>query len=154
MTVRVLKQSCSCGKIWQRCISQIMAKTIRSLKIPFFVIAYSQKSLFSVDDDQGISTLPIFTDAEAAEKYRRYFARKFNLKLLVCVTDTVEKGLNMIECAAMACKSLEYAVIDPHPPSSKLQQPQPKPIQSIIAYLLGRYHRSRTVRNRPSPHKK
>ena len=121
------------------------------LRVPFFVIAYNQKTLFSVDDEHGVGTLPIFTYAEAAEKYRRFFTRKFKLKLQICVADKLENGLNLIECASLACKTLEYAVINPLPPLLKNIQPKLKPIQTIIASLLSQYQKGR---NHQSPHKK
>jgi hypothetical protein len=131
----------------------IMAKALRLLKIPFIVIAYNAKTIFSFDNEEGISTLPIFIDAEKAEKFRRYFARKFKLKLQICVVDSVEKGLNLIECASMVCKTLQNVVIDPPPPSSKATQPPLRPIQTVINSLQGRYRRQKAS-IRQSLHKK
>ena len=123
------------------------------LRVPFFVIAYSTKKLFSVADDSEIGTLPIFTDAAAAEKYRRFFARRHKLKLQVCVADKIENGLNLIECASLACKTLQYVVIDPVPPTKGAMQPPLKSIQTIIATLLTQYRRQKG-RNHRDPHKK
>ena len=128
-----------------------MAKAPKLLQVPFFVIAYNPKILFSVDDENGVGTLPIFTDAAVAERYRRFFARKFKLKLQVCVADKLENGLNLIECASLACKTLKYAVINPPPPLLKNVQPKLKPIQMIIASLLSQHQKAH---NRRSPRKK
>ena len=128
-----------------------MAKTPKLLRVPFFVIAYNPRTLFSLDDENGIGTLPVFTDAEAAEKYRKFFARKCKLKLQICVADKIENGLNLIECASLACKTLEYVVINPLPPLLKNVQPKLKPIQTVIASLLNQH---RKARNRQSPRKK
>jgi len=122
----------------------------RLLKVPFFVIAYNAKKLFAIDDDKGSSTLPIFTEAEAAELYRRYFARKFKLKLQVFVVDKTENALSLIECASLACNSLQHAVINPFLPSPNITQPPSKPIQKIIASLRSQ---CRKGRNHQSPHK-
>jgi hypothetical protein len=131
-----------------------MAGTTKPLTVPFLIIAYNQRVIFSVDDGKGTSTLPIFTDAVIAEKYRRYFARKHKLKLQVCIADKLENGLNLLECAVLACKTLKYAVINPLPPTAKAIQPPMKPIQSIITSLLSQYRRSRKVRTPRSPRKK
>jgi hypothetical protein len=128
-----------------------MAKTL--LKVPFLVIAYDTKKLFSVENEKGIGTLPIFTEAETAEKYRRYFARNFRIKLQICVVDQIEKGLNLVECASLACQTLQHIIINPLPPSSQTEQPQRKPIQTVIKSLLSQYRR-RKARNLRNPHKK
>jgi hypothetical protein len=148
-----LKKETPCGKIWQRRILEIMAKTSQRLKTPFIIIAYDMKRIFSVDNDEETSILPIFTDAEAAEKYRRYFARKYKLKLQICVAGKAENGLNLVECAAMACKTLKYVVINPLPPSSKTEQPKLKPIQEIITVLMNQCRRQK-AHSRQNLHKK
>ena len=123
----------------------------RLLKVPFFVIAYNSKKLFAIDNEKGNSTLPIFTEAEAAELYRRYFARKFKLKLQVFVVDKIENALSLIECASIACSSLQHAIINPFLPSPNITQPVSKPIQTIIASLRSQCQKGR---NRQNPHKK
>jgi hypothetical protein len=127
-----------------------MAKT-KLLTVPFFIIAYNQKTIFSIEDENGNNILPIFTNAVLAEKYRKYFARKYKLKLQVCIADKPENCLNLIECAMLACKALKFAVIDPPLPTTTSKQPVLKPIQSILTFLLGQYQK---VRNRQNLHKK
>ena len=124
-----------------------------ALKVPFFVIAYDTKKLFSVENEKGIGTLPIFTQAEAAEKYRRYFARNFKIKLQVCVVDKIEKGLSLIECASLACPTLQHIVLNPPPPLSKAEQPPQRQIQTVIKMLLDQ-HRRRKARSLQNPRKK
>jgi hypothetical protein len=130
----------------------IMAKTT-ILKVPFFVIAFDLKRLFSVEDEKGIGTLPVFTEAEAAEKYRRCFARNFKIKLQVCVADKIEKGLNLVECASLACRTLQYVVINPLPPPQEAEQPRQKQIQTVIKSLQDQYRRQK-ARSLQNPRKK
>jgi hypothetical protein len=124
------------------------------LKTPFFIIGFDLKKVFSVEDGQGVRTLPVFTVIELAEKYRRYFARKHKLKLRTYITDSAEKGLNLVECAAMACPELKFIAIDPPPPTSKLPPVPLIGLSSALKTLMGQYHRKRKPRNRQGPHKK
>ena len=124
------------------------------LKTPFFVIGYDLKRVFSVEDDHGVRTLPVFTAAELAEKYRRYFARKHKLKLLTYLSDRAEKGLNLLECAAIACPTLKFVAIDLSPPSPKSCAVPLIPLTIALKSLMSQYRRSRKARNRRSPHRK
>jgi hypothetical protein len=117
-----------------------MPKT--SLKTPFFTVTYSTKKLLSVDDENGISTLPLFTKAETAEKYRRYFARHFDLKLQVCIVDKLINGFNLLECASLACKDLQYVAIDPQPSPEDIKS-KAVPIKTVIMSLLNRCRRQK-----------
>lgn len=124
------------------------------LKTPFFVIGFDLKKVFSVEDEHGVRTLPVFTAIEPAEKYRRYFARKFKLKLRTYISDSAEKGLNLIECAAMACPSLKFVVINPLPPT-KVSNESPATLDSVLKSLMSRYHCLRKrAHTRQSPRKK
>lgn len=128
-----------------------MAKTLRLLKVPFYIIAYSTSRLFSVSDDKNIFILPVFPDAEAAEKYRQYFARTFKLKLQLCVVDKAEKGLNLIQCASISCPSLRYIAINPSPPKIGAARTELKTIQTLIRSLQNQCQK---VHNHQNPHKK
>jgi hypothetical protein len=97
--------------------------------------------------------LPVFTKAELAEKYRRYFARKFDIKLQVCVVDKLDKGLNVLQCASLACKDLQYVMIDPPPPTPTAAKPVLKPIHEMIMSLLNRSRRQKG-HNHQNPRKK
>jgi hypothetical protein len=128
-----------------------MTKTPRLLKVPFYVIAYSANRLFSVSDDKNIFILPVFSDAEIAEKYRQYFARTFKLKLQLCVVEKAEKGLSLIQCASISCPSLRYVAINPLPPRMGTAQTELKTIQTLIRSLQNQYQK---VRNHQTPRKK
>jgi hypothetical protein len=135
-----------------------MAKTPKlrvtsKIQVPFFVIAYGPKKLFSLDNEAGSSTLPIFTEGEAAELYRRHFAKSFKLKLQVFVVDKIEKALNLIECASLACPSLQHVVVNPFLPSPNITQPKLKAISTVIANLKAQYRRQKG-HNHQNPRKK
>lgn len=72
--------------------------------------------LFSVTDESGDRTMvPVFTRAEAAERYRNNWQREgFPLRCLTL--DDGEKVLQLAELLFVTQRNLKYFLVNPEPP--------------------------------------
>jgi hypothetical protein len=85
-----------------------------NIKLPLTVLGYDEKRLFMVENDDGNTILPVFSEIEDAEKYRKHFTDNgVDLQTLILIEP--EKAVNLFE-VVMLISSLEFIVINPPPP--------------------------------------
>jgi hypothetical protein len=86
------------------------------IKFPMLVLSYSQTKLLSVEDDSGNVIIPIFTEAERAESYRRHIARTHNQKIDVLMIPRATNAIDLIESIRSTEPKFNAVCIDPPPP--------------------------------------
>ncbi len=86
------------------------------LKTPLYVLGYDRLRFFSVHDLNKVVYLPLFTDPAAAEKYRKYFSRRYGRKVHSFLIRKPLDAIGILSCIQMSDSSVQYVALNPDIP--------------------------------------
>ena len=107
-----------------------------NVTLPLVLLGYDLKRLFSVCDSEGCGMLPVFTEPEVAESYRRHFSSRQGMELQAYILQQPDSAINLMECISIVDPSVKLVIIDPKPDGSDSLSAT---LDEFIQYLKARY---------------
>lgn len=123
---------------------------INGLRLPIIVLGYNPRKLFSVADKDGKITMPVFSNAEYARNYQKYFQEKHDIDVMTLILTDYEKAVNLFEVISMVDEEVEHVVVDPMPPTIKNlgEKLLSFPMQEYIKRLHNCWDRTKKARRK------
>lgn len=106
---------------------------VNGLRIPIIVLGYSPRKLFSVSDIHGKVMVPVFSNAEYARSYQKYFNEGHSMNLLTFILEKYEKAIDLFSTIKTADPLVTSVIIDPMPPTA------PNLDEKVITYDIQEY---------------